>query len=169
MQDKHIPAQVNDDYQKELFFQENKERLVKEKNIIDFKLKDSEKPENNDMEIIKELFSTREIDSEKIKVKRIGQTYVHGKSRPLRVILGSPKHVHWAFHNLELFTNKELYIKNDLTIAQLNYLNIVKNELKSKVEGGITDLTIKNINGLPVIVKKAKKINDVTESKNLSS
>ena len=120
------------------------------------------------MKIIKELFSTCEININKIKVKSIGQTYVQSKSRPLKVILGSPEYVHWAFHNLELFTKTEFYIKNNLTKSELNYINIVKNELKSKIENSNKEITIKKINELPLIVKKVKKTNDDSESKNLS-
>ncbi|WP_219823849.1 hypothetical protein, partial [Enterobacter cloacae complex sp. CH23B] len=59
----------------------------------------------------------------------------------------------------DIFSRKKLYIKDDSTLKQREYLSKLRDELNSRLDRGEKDLTIKFIKGIPSIISKSKSKN----------
>lgn len=133
-------------------------RRIKERNVIIFNLQDTPSAGKNDLETVKNILMESGLQIpfslDGIRVHRIGAKFTEGKIRPLRIILPSADNTSWFFGNKQNLAKGSLIIKSDLTSTQLSYLKKLQNELKSRMDNGEQNLTIKYIMGNPTIVQK---------------
>lgn len=90
-------------------------------------------------------------------VTAIVQCYRLGKvsesrNRPIRVILTSSSIAHYVVTKYK--PQKSIYINKDLTKMQQNRAYLIRQEFKSKLENGETNIQLKYVNGVPKIVVK---------------
>lgn len=137
------------------------DRKSRENNFIIYNSADSKNAETSDKQMVIDLLSScDEIPSFNINniiVSRIGNKFVKGSNRPLKVTLPSNEDVHWIFHNKKALCKDDLSIAADLTRKQRNYLAHIIKELKKRKENGEDGLFIKYIRNVPTIaVNKSK-------------
>jgi hypothetical protein len=143
-------------------FEELAERERRAKNIIIYDVPESSAKEPEDrikhdkMEVDKIIKALSDVPAAKIKVFRLGKRKQgEHNERPLKVVMESREQV------LRILRNKKRLpkpgkIKSDLTPTQLRHLKDLRDELKSRQNGGEADLTIKYIRGCPQIIKIQK-------------
>lgn len=157
----------------DLVIKEMKERQLKEKNIIILNLADSPTAKNTDLDAVKKIFTdSREqlpFSLDELRVQRLGKVFDPKKTRLLRVIFPSSIDVHWVFKNRKKFLNDTLIIKNDLTKNQLNHYYKVRDDLRSRVEGGEDDLSIRHRFGVPIIVKKNESVRGILGNQDIQT
>lgn len=85
-------------------------------------------------------------------VQRLGRRE-DGKIRPIKVILFSRQDAIWILKNKSK-ARKEVRIYDDKTPKQREELNQLRNTLKTRVEMGETNLTIRYVKGVPKIVNQ---------------
>lgn len=90
-----------------------------------------------------------------LKARRLGRR-ISGKTRPVCVVLPSKSDVINILKNKQKYTGP-VAIKNDMTLKQRSYLSKVRNDLKNLINSGVTDKTIRYINGVPKIVNMTQK------------
>lgn len=120
-------------------------------NLMIFNLKKS----NDDERLISQLFDEIEANPVQIKqVSRVGKPNKNGH-QALRIVLDNPEQVKQVLKGkTKLDKSRGIYINADLTPDQRDYLNTVKSQLRDRIAGGETDLTISYVRGTPQIIKK---------------
>ena len=146
-------------------FIEVKERLLKECNFIVYKFQDSSTAHKTDLDKIKNILKDAPFSPDVISVTRLGRKFSKKNCRPLRVKLDSAESISWVFYKRsELFADP-MYIKNDMTKSQQNLYHNLKEELKTRIEGGESDLVINYNKGFPKIIKKPELTENDNEMK----
>ena len=137
-------------------------RNLKKKNLLFFNIKDSNDI-NSDNKIITTMLTNIELNSNNIKIFRIG-TFSNNKTRPLKVIFNNKDDPLFIVRNVEKslsFLPKNTKIKSDKTIFEMNYLKSIINELNHRINVNKEDnLTIKYKHGVPIIIKKSEDTTD---------
>ncbi|XP_050307524.1 uncharacterized protein LOC126744208 [Anthonomus grandis grandis] len=87
------------------------------------------------------------------KASRFGKPNCNG-CRPVKITLVNHGDVGFLLKNRSKFSGKKIYIESDLTPAQLEHLNKIKEELRLRRDRGEDNLFIKYINGIPSIAAK---------------
>ncbi|KAJ3655952.1 hypothetical protein Zmor_015059 [Zophobas morio] len=145
---------------------EFEERQKRANNLMVFGIKEGEnlvKKEQTEKDVIflKNMFSTVGVSvcENEISPMRCGK-YDQGASlcRPVKVKLSSPDVVKkLVYDSRKLRDNedfKNIRISTDRTPMQLELYREVKTELASRLDSGETNLTIKYIRGVPIVVMK---------------
>lgn len=142
------------------------DRKFRERNVILYNLPDSKNAAKSDCQKFIELLSPCSDDLPfkigDIKVRRLGNKFVNGKVRPLKITLPTVNDVHWLFHHKRDICKDKLFISGDLTTMQRQYKSRVINELKQRKEDGESDLVIKYVRGVPTIISKSKQSVDTS-------
>lgn len=114
---------------------------------------------NNDkataMDIITNTIHNNQIEPNAIRVFRLGK-FMMGKSRPIKVVCGSPGIASKVLSNAKCLKNKanlsHLSLSSDKTPMQLKEYREVKQCLDDRIAAGETNLRIKYINGSPRVI-----------------
>lgn len=142
------------------------ERSRRATNVILFNLKESSSrdvkvKQDHDKQLVAKIASTmnNQVDLNDVKAYRLGKPS-KDKVRPLRLIL---KSIDETRQFVQGFSKEEVErvdpslagvsVSRDKTIQERDYLNHLRNELKTRTENGEPDLTIKYTSGVPAIVK----------------
>lgn len=120
-------------------------------NLMIFNLKKS----GDDKQLLTNLFE--EIGATSVQIRqasRVGKPNRNGH-QALKVILTSPEDVkHVLKCKSKLDRSRAIYVNADLTPDQRAYLNLVRTQLKDRIAGGESNLTIAYVNGVPQIITK---------------
>lgn len=151
----------------EHIFEEFNDRLRRAKNIILYKLPESNS--NNadlnkahDLDILNKIFQSLGVSFSSFSFFRIGRS--KGRApRPLKVTLPSSDDVRSFFTTFSVdkiasihASYSEIELSRDRTPNERKLLSKLRKELEERTKTGETDLTIKFVNGTPAIVKKPK-------------
>ncbi|KAK7861761.1 hypothetical protein R5R35_010784 [Gryllus longicercus] len=143
-------------------YSEVAERIDRQKNLMFYNLKESsfdspeERKNYDEKQVISALKNIANFNEENIKVYRVSKFIDHDHIRPIKIRFENSDTV------LSLLKNNckipdPLRISSDLTKNQRDYLNKLRDELKT-INKNKTTKTIKFINGVPQIVDiKVKK------------
>lgn len=126
------------------------DRNRRAKNIILHGLGNSENGED-DLTLFNNMLNEIPSMPQALSASRIGKSR-DNLSRPIKITFASREEVITIFKNKQFFIQKNLKITNDQTLQERNYLNLLRNQLKLRVEAGDKNLTIKYINGSPKII-----------------
>lgn len=149
---------------------ELQDRNSREKNIMVYKLRDSVNAEATDKQRVIDLLSkcsaAPSFNVNDMVVSRLGNKFVDGSIRPLKVALPSKEDVHWVFHNKKMLCREGcIAISADLTRQQRAHQARVINELKNRKDKGEEGIFIKYIRGVPTItVDKSAKVNPASST-----
>lgn len=157
-----LPPQKFEDIVREV-----KERVQRENNIIIYGVpEESAINATSDIDTVQSIMSTcnpnQTLEISPNNVMRIG-TKTEDKIRPLRVIFNNPFMVTNILRQKHKLRSKKgfskVYLKNDETRYQRNFYLQCKETLKSRLDNGEANLSIKYIRGVPTIVsiKSGKK------------
>ncbi|XP_077255245.1 uncharacterized protein LOC143893584 [Temnothorax americanus] len=142
----------------EEIMEEISERERRSSNLIFYNIEESNSPSSstddgsNDLATAEEIIrKIRPLNPPRIKIRRLG-TFIQGHARPLRVSLPSRSDA------IDILRGKNSYsgpvaIKQDLTKKQRDHFVCVKKRFESLKDTGVTDMTLRFINGVPKIVK----------------
>lgn len=75
-----------------------------------------------------------------------------GKPRPLKVVTTNAQYIKRILHLKNMIRNSIWKIGADQTLIQRNLLKETKEKLKTRLDAGEKDLTIKFVNGVPKII-----------------
>ena len=138
-------------------YNEIMERTIRRRNLLIFNLDDSQDAKNTDLNKVKSIITnsglTPPLNLDDMQVLRLGKSYNSNKSRPLKIIMKNDDHVHWFFQNKSIIFGDTIKIKSDQTKNQMNELNNLRSLLKTRLQNGESNLTIKYIHGKPQIVE----------------
>lgn len=128
------------------------ERQKRAKNIIIYKLEES----NNDTAKTKEIINmiAPDVDTSNIKLLRLGNPN-NNNIRPLKVTLNNPEESAKIIYNKKKLKQNNTYnvqLTFDLTNIQRSYLKTVVDEMENRKNNG-ENLYIKYVNGKPTIAK----------------
>lgn len=134
----------------ESVIKEISERQQRASNVMIFNLEKS----NDDKQKISKLFDEIGASSVQIKqVSRVGKPNKNGH-QALKVVLNTCEDVKRVLKcKSKLDRSRAIFINADLTSDQREYLNSIKTQLRDRIAGGETDLTISYIHGVPHIIK----------------
>lgn len=85
------------------------------------------------------------------RVLRVGKLGV--RPRPLKLILPSHDDVLRCLRNRRSLRDSDIRINSDLTELQRAHLRELRRQLKARMEGGETDITIRYVDGVAKIMK----------------
>lgn len=85
------------------------------------------------------------------RVLRVGKLGV--RPRPLKLILPSHEDVLRCLRNKRNLRDSDIRINSDLTELQRAHLRELRRQLKARMEGGETDITIRYVDGVAKIIK----------------
>lgn len=132
-------------------------RKKRESNVIILNATESKKGSgndrlNDDKSLISTILPTELGNITEFKLKRLGKPSA-GKNRPLLLETKSASIAKSILKSKPARdTDPPIRFKPDLTKAQQNHLNSLRSQLDSLNKSGVTDKTIKYINGVPKIV-----------------
>lgn len=85
-------------------------------------------------------------------------TACDGHPKPLKLVFDSEAGAIRVLKRRAAFAARGILVKNDLTLDQRRYLAKLREDLKSRIESGGQNLTIKFVNGTPQIVNISKNV-----------
>lgn len=98
-----------------------------------------------------DVMRTLELEIQALKVLRVGK--VGARPRPLKLVLSSRLDVNECLKNRNKLRGSDFRIASDQTELQRSHLRELRGQLKTRVDNGETDVTIKFVEGVPRIVK----------------
>lgn len=142
------------------------ERQTRAKNIlifgIDEQVGNTEERRDKDLNISEAVLNKISPDEPThiVKTFRIGKNINNSRPRPIKVVLSDQyeaKRILRLKGNLLSTEFSAVTIKDDKTHKQMEFLKSVQDELKSRLNNGESNLTIKYIKSIPTIVKTDPK------------
>lgn len=138
---------------------ELRDRCDREKNIVIVGIQENndknfKSRRSHDEEEIAKILTLFESCAKPLKCMRLGK-YVPGKNRPLKIFFNDTVTPKFLLRNKSKLP-ESIIIYSDKTPTQKQYLQSLKEKLKSREENGEEDLIIKYIKGTPTIVKNRK-------------
>lgn len=109
-------------------------------------------------EILSVVNRNSALDHSPLHIQRLGK--LSEKPRLIKVVLSNSyvaKNILRSKNALAGTRFKNVRIQDDKTPKQIQYLNTVRAELKERLDGGETDLTIKYKNGIPTVIETGTK------------
>lgn len=138
------------------------ERLSRSKNIIITGLAEQksanykERQDADKREVLNILQNITSDRSDPINIIRLGK-YASGKHRPLKVCFSTKDEALFVLRSKNTKDLGSVKIFSDQTPQQQPYFKKLKDELKSRIDNGEMNLTIKYYKGIPKIVKTTPK------------
>lgn len=129
------------------------------KNVILFNLPESNTNSSDDNSSIQDIFYFLRLQFQPLRFTRLGQpSNDPSKPRPIKLCFSEERHVLSIFktqHNLK-FDNewKNLRFVSDRTKSQRQYMIVLRQELSLRRLNGEPNLSIKYINGIPMIINR---------------
>lgn len=155
LEDRVVAIEESALHQVDSIIHEINDRQSRANNIIIYNLCDSKDAAKNDFQRLQQLLSRCDgdlpFDINSVEHQRLGNKFINGKSRPLRVTLPSKNHVHWIFSQKKNIIDGSLGISGDLTKNQRAYRASIIKELKRRKSDGETNLFLKYVKGSPTI------------------
>ena len=109
-----------------------------------------ESPTPTDSDLVKSVLQSIEpSEYSNLKAVKLGKK-IQGRTRPVRVTLPLKTDVTTILRNKFKYSGP-VKIQQDRTVKQREHLAKVRSELKSLIDSGVTDKTIRYINGVPII------------------
>lgn len=136
----------------EMIINEIAERQKRDRNIIVYKMEESNDDVSKVTDIIKRI--APKVETTNLKAFRLGRSQTN-KFRPLKVQLSSREDVFSILKNKAKLRelNINVIISTDQTKMQQDYYRKIKSELDGRKDNGEENIYIKYINGIPTIVK----------------
>ncbi|KAK5637828.1 hypothetical protein RI129_000183 [Pyrocoelia pectoralis] len=156
------PAPFNSADKEELMV-EIFERQRRQNNIIIYNLEETNPQLSGEANAVTDLVKAKtivsqvaNIDTNGIKIFRLGRIIKENKPRPLKVILNSSYDAISVLRNKQKLRNinNRISVSSDLTPAQQSYLQDLRAQLLDRSTKGEKDLTIRYIKGIPKIVSQ---------------
>ncbi|KAG5879394.1 hypothetical protein JTB14_016739 [Gonioctena quinquepunctata] len=135
----------------ETFIMQYNERKQRESNLMVYNIPES--TESEDLTKIKETFAQFH-DVVIKKVFRLGKQVNGRRPRPIKEAMDNPSAALEILRNKNKLPLDQVKVGPDLTIKQREHPNELRRDLLQRTEKGEQDLTIKYVNGVPMIVKK---------------
>uniref|UniRef100_A0A8D8U590 Uncharacterized protein n=1 Tax=Cacopsylla melanoneura TaxID=428564 RepID=A0A8D8U590_9HEMI len=143
---------------------EMEERRLRAKNVIMYDIPESDNDNkdvriNHDTSEVTNIVQSMNVNINRFsKVRRLGKKTQGSNPRPIMVTLENAASAISILKKAR--ANKISFIKNDLTPIQREKLKQLKEKLKTKLEGGETDWTIKYVRGIPQLWKIHREQNE---------
>lgn len=136
----------------EMIISEISERQKRERNIIVYKMEESNDDVSKVTDIIKRIAPN--VETTNLKAFRLGRSQIK-KLLPLKVQLSSREDVFSILKNKAKLRelNINVIISTDQTKMQQDYYRKIKSELDGRKDNGEQNIYIKYVNGIPTIVK----------------
>lgn len=152
-------ASAND--REELMYVELEERERRKRNIMVFGLPESKSKETSgrkedDTQAVQNMLREIGVQVKPVTSFRIGK--VSDSPRPLKVVLPDQSSAIEIMKRSRDNKNGDVVIKPDLISNQIKYLNDLRTTLNARKSAGESNITIKYVNGRPVISKMRPKL-----------
>lgn len=138
------------------------DRSQREKNVIirgikEVRSSNSEERQTHDCQEVMKVIKMAVSDcTEPTKTIRLGK-YNPDASRPIKVIFSTPEPAKTILRHKTSIQCENIKIYSDETPYQQKYRKNLRDELKRRLDGGETDITIKYVKGTPTITKTQPK------------